>query len=84
MFMAERYDFGNNYRIPDTIAGLVDNLMQRDYQRKRAIDIARARADAAETPEMRMFFAGIAAEMVDVRHEFDVQFPEIFGEQLGG
>jgi hypothetical protein len=82
--MTERYDTGNGYRVPDTIAGLVDDLQQRDYQRKRAIDIARARAEAAENQDDLLMFWGLAGDMVEVRQEYRGSFPELFPEEFAG
>lgn len=68
-------------KAPDTPEEIFKDLAFRDEQRKKAVDIARQRADAASAKgdageEARLI--ELAGEMSDVRSELHKTFPEVF------
>lgn len=68
-------------KIPDTPEEIFEDLASRDQQRKRAVDIARQRADAASAKgdageEARLI--ELAGKMSDARYELHQTFPEVF------
>lgn len=68
-------------KIPDTPEEIFEDLAFRDKQRKKAVDIARQRADAASAEgnageEARLL--RLAGEMSDIRGELHETFPKVF------
>lgn len=74
------YNMETPSHVPDDASEIFESLEDRDQQRKRAIDIARERADAASDPEERAHMKSLADEMSDVRHELHEEFPEVFDD----
>lgn len=70
-------------KIPDTPEEIFVDLASRDEQRKKAIDIAHSKADAAREAgnvDDEVFFINLADTMSDARFDLHNLFPEVFGE----
>lgn len=65
---------------PDDASEIYESLDDRDEQRKRAVDIARKRADAATTEEDKVYFKSLADTMSDERFQFREFFPGVFDD----
>ena len=63
---------------PEDISELVDDLHDREAQRRKALRILLARAEAAETQDEREHWMLKAMEFGDILDEFRDQFPELF------
>lgn len=65
--------------LPDNPSEVFDSVVERDSWRKRAVDIAREKADDAQTTDERDYYLDLAAKMSDIRFELQEFFPEVFG-----
>jgi uncharacterized protein (UPF0335 family) len=66
--------------IPDDASEIYDSLEERDQWRKKAVDIARQKAEEAQTDEEREYFRNLAGTMSDIRFELHELFPEVFDD----
>ena len=67
--------------IPDTIDELIEQLYDRETQRRKAVDLAFERFEAAESPEDRNDAMMDYLRMLGVLEEFRSQFPEVFPDE---
>lgn len=73
-----------SWQIPLDASEIFEDIEERDAARKRAIDIARQKADEASSEADRAFYANLAATMSDIRFELHELFPENFPEDTAG
>ncbi|MGH7241748.1 MAG: hypothetical protein ACREGB_05620, partial [Candidatus Saccharimonadales bacterium] len=67
--------------VPNDPSEIYESLKDRDQARKRAIDIARQRADEAEIEADRAYYVNLAGVMSDIRFELQEFFPEVFNDE---
>jgi len=76
----EQDNGSHNNNIPDNISEMVENIYDRDEQRRKAIQINLENANVAESQEERDYWLTKAMEMGEIAKELRDQFPELFPE----
>lgn len=76
----EQDNGSHNNNIPDDISEMVENIYDRDEQRRKAIQINLENANVAESQEVRDYWLTKAMEMGEIAKELRDQFPELFPE----
>lgn len=76
----EQDNGSHNNNIPDDISEMVENIYNRDEQRRKAIQINLENANVVESQEERGYWLTKAMEMGEIAKELRDQFPEIFPE----